>query len=236
MNFGSQRILTVLGMVLLSANMPALAASSGSLPGSADAIEDAIGQAAHEAAGEIINLVLPEDVKTIAIFPLFGDTDGAATAVLEEAMTEACGEHGLRLVTLADPAWRELSGGWEITTESIDMMPVLPAFAESYPAGAMAWGRLRYAEIDDSRFNAKARIEMTVGLADSGVIGTSIGNGLVTIDAETYVSGTIMNIAGKPWFWIAVVVGVVGIVVIIVLALPLMRRVGMATKPRRVVR
>jgi len=229
----TRSIHTLVGITVFTLSVTALPAPGEDLPGSGDAIEKAVEQAAQDAANEIID-GLPTDVRTIALFPLFGDSDGSATAVFEEAMTKACADSGLKLVTRSDSEWLHLTSEWKFTEDNVDVMPELPEFRNVYPAGAMAWGRLRYARIDDSEIKAQARIEIKVGMPGSGVVGTSIGNGLASIDPETFWSGTLMRLTRQPWFWIAVVIGMVAATVLIMIVVPLKRKMALAAKPRKI--
>jgi len=223
------------GLLVLALSCLPCLAQDADLPGSGDAIEKAIEQAALNAATEILDL-LPPEIETLAIFPLQDDTEAVATAAFEEAMTQVFSARGLKLVTRSDEEWFRLTGEWEFTEENFDVMPKLPEFRNVHPAGAMAWGRLRYARIDDSEIKAQARIEVKVGVPDSGVVRTSIGNGLAAIDPDTLAAGFLVKFMRTPWFWFTIVAGVVAAVVIIIIAVPLRRKMKLASKPREIVR
>jgi len=224
----------VLGVLLGLCAAPGLAQQK-ELPGTRDAIERAIEAAAAEAADRVVE-ALPEGVSTVALFPLLGDPEGVASTAFEEAMTRSLSRHNLRLVTRSEAEWNRLTSEWKFTEDNFDVMPEIPDFRKVYPAGAMAWGRLRYARIDDSAIKAQARIEVKFGMPASGDVKTVTGNGLEAIDAGTFVTGTLMGLVRTPWFWLAIVGGIVAAVFLLVVSVPPRRKMRLAAKPREVVR
>lgn len=216
-------------------------ATDTEIPGSSTAIRESVRMASVDAAEgiidwlrsgddleQLVNTDLLDDfdsaqqargnavanIRTIALVPLANDEDGEFNAIFEEAMTEACRLRGFRLVTRADPTWDKLTEEWAFAEGKSDVMPVIPNFENVYPAGSIGWGRVRFARIDDSQLDAEASIEVRLGIPDSGVVGTIIGEGTAPIQAQTAVTAVIVNLSRNPWFWpvagLAIILGLIG--------------------------
>ncbi len=228
------------------------------IPGSSAAIRESIRVASVDAAAGIIDWLRSGDnlevlvdtellddfdsaqqardtavanIRTIALVPLVSDDDGEFNAIFEEAMTEACQLRGFRLVTRADPTWDRLTEEWSFAEGKSDVMPVIPNFENVYPAGAIGWGRVRFAGINDSQLNAEASIEVRVGIPDSGVVGTFIGEGTAPIQAQTAVTAVIVKLTRTPWFLpvagLGIILGLIGVGMIAVVR----KQARLAAKP-----
>jgi hypothetical protein len=215
-------------------------AADTEIPGSSTAIRESVRMASADAATGIIDWLRSGDdledlvdteflddfdsaqqardtaaanIRTIALVQLANDEDGEFNAIFEEAMTEACRLRGFRLVTRADPTWDKLTEEWAFAEGKSDVMPVIPNFENVYPAGAIGWGRVRFARIDDSQLMAEASIEVRVGIPDSGVVGTIIGEGTAPIQAQTAVTAMVVELSRAWWFWpVAGLGGILGLI------------------------
>ena len=202
-------------------------------PGSLEAIEAATSIAAEKAAVEVMRGI-PPGLDIIAVLPFLGDSEGMTTVTFEAALTTAARSRGIRLITRGSDEWSRIGAPVLDPEADLDAVPskLLPRFIKDYPSGALIWGRLRYARIDESGLSATARIEVRASIPDTGEIAAFIGDGVAPIDTTTMAIGIGREWIGDPWFMPAVLCGAaagVGIVIVLVLS---RRRIARALKSR----
>ena len=202
-------------------------------PGSLEAIEAATSIAAEKAAVEVMR-GMPPGLDIIAVLPFLDDSEGMTTATFEAALTTAARSRGIRLITRASDEWSKLGAPVLDADADLDAMPLKlrPRFIQDYPSGAIVWGQLRYARIDESGLSATARIEVRASIPDTGEIAVFIGDGTAPIDATTMAMGIGRDWIDDPWFMPAVLCGAaagVGIVIVLVLS---RRRIARTLKSR----
>lgn len=202
-------------------------------PGSIEAIEAATSLAAEKAAVEVMR-GMPPGLDIIVVLPFLDDSDGMTTVTFEAALTTAARSRGIRLITQESDEWSRIGGPVQDPEVDLDAMPskLLSRFIEEYPSGALIWGQLRYARIDESGLSATARIEVRASIPDTGEIAAFIGDGNVPIDAATMAMGIGRQWVDDPWFMPAVLCGAaVGFGIVFVLVLS-RRRIALALKSR----
>lgn len=201
--------------------------------GSLEAIEAATSVAAEKAAVEVMR-GMPPGLDIIAVLPFLDDSEGMTTATFEAALTTAARSRGIRLITRASDEWSKLGAPVLDAGADLDAMPLKlrPRFIQDYPSGALVWGQLRYARIDESGLSATARIEVRASIPDTGEIAVFIGDGTAPIDATTMAMGIGRDWIDDPWFMPAVLCGAaagVGIAIMLILS---RRKIAFALKKR----
>lgn len=219
----------VIGVLLASA-----AVARDDVPGASDAIQKAIEAAAADAVDQVLQ-TLPGDVVSIAFGPLFRDPEGGASNAVEHALIQMANDRGLKVVTRQDADWAQMIREWVFTEDNFDVMPeaLLPEFRSVLPAGAVVWGNLDYARLDDSGYRGQASIHIWLLVVATGQkAGSGHGQGLEYVDWTTF----LLAMTQEVWFWPAVVIAVVVAVVIIIVVVPLRRKMALAAKPREIMR
>ncbi|MCP3861399.1 MAG: hypothetical protein GY704_17250 [Phycisphaeraceae bacterium] len=198
-------------------------------PGSRQAIESATRLAADDVAGKIMQ-GLPAGLELVAVLPLFGDAEGMTTVTFEAALTAASGRRSIRRIDLGST-----SGGGadpvDVDDDEAIASRVLEYVASDGP-GVIAWGRVRYARIDESGLAAQARIEVTTSDPTTGESAVFIGDGSVPIDPATLAMGLGRDWVDDPWFVPTVISGTVvgcGLAVVLLFS---RRRLALALKSR----
>ncbi|TVQ56374.1 MAG: hypothetical protein EA377_02305 [Phycisphaerales bacterium] len=207
-------------------------------PGAMDAMEAAARQAVEDAVSQMLRNV-PDDIESIAVFPVLNDDDGFFKHLIEHELIQEGGHRGFRVVTRSESEWDLLIGEFVFTEDNFDIMPEeqLRRFGRVLGADALVWSRVRALGMDDTGLKGRARVETRLGVVETGQLaGSGSGIGLVAVDSETFITAFVFGLIGQPWFWPMVVIAIVGGVVLAVVWLWLKRRVDLATKPREVVR
>ncbi|MCK4872147.1 MAG: hypothetical protein KAS72_05445 [Phycisphaerales bacterium] len=202
--------------------------------GEDDAIRAALQLAAEDAVTQMV-VSLPPEIETIAVLPFARDADGAAVRAIEHELIQRASQLGVRVVTRSDPDWMRLTSEWEFTEDMFDVIPeeLLPEFQNVLPAGAVVWGVLEYAGLDDSRIKGQARIQTRMGAVATGhLVGSGSAEAVVQIDPETF----FLALAHEWWAWVIVGVVVVGLLLLLFIAPWALRLMAQGSKPRTVIR
>lgn len=202
--------------------------------GQQDAINEALRQAAVDCVEQLL-ANLPPEIEQIAVLPFLNDPNGDAAAAVEHELVQRKATLGLRVVTRADADWQRLTEEWVFTEDQFDVMPeeLLPNFQQVLPAGAVAWGKVDYLGLDDSRIKGHARLQTRLGAVASGeLVGSGSSEQKVQIDPETFALAWIH----KPIFWV-IAGAVLVVLVLLLLMLPfVLRLLAQGSKPRTIIR
>jgi len=205
------------------------------LPGEEDAIEQSVEQAVYEAVIQMTNTWPHGDVKTVAVLPLFNDNDRYATDALQHALIQEGTALGFRVLNRDDDRWNDLMKEFQFSEDNFDIMSKkgIREFGKVLGADAIVWGKVNHEEMDDSGLKGHGSVQLFLGVVETGQIAASgRGDQKVLLSAET---GALWLLQ-QGWFLGLVVVGVVAAVVILIIYIPLRRKMALAAKPREIIR
>jgi hypothetical protein len=175
------------------------------------------------------------------------DLAKAAENAFKEQFEILCTKEGLKLVIAPmNPEYQEV-GRWLVssadshlfeTDESPRGNPLEvggnpPA---GYKAVILVQGSLDLAEINQTGHEAEAEVVVQSYAIEKNLAGTSVGEARQPVDLGRGLVAKFLVWVVEPWFWI--VVGVIGIVLAAAFigAVPVLRKVFLASKPRRISR
>jgi hypothetical protein len=216
--------------------------SAPEVPMTETAMREALATAAHDAAAKLLAAIPPgTTVKTIAVEPFENDPSRQAQHAFEAAITKLGQPDGISLVVPTqlggeqDPRWRAITRAW--VSGSRDDVYEGEADAVALLRTAMAVrGELTRYEVNDTGAEADASLSMQGLLCVTGEQVSVSGAGSAWVPGGRTFLALLRQWVVEPWFWI--VVGAIGIVLAAAFigAVPVLRKVFLASKPRRISR
>ncbi len=219
-------------------------ASPSETPMAQTAMQEALGLAATQAARGLLDALPPGlSIKTIAVMEFEGDTDGRARHAFEEAVVQESLPYGVSLVvpnpTLGNETenrdWQAITQEWSSSTrDDITAPDEVPL--ELLRTAMVVQGGLTGLSMNDTGFKAEATIEVTGLVCKTRQKIPASGRGEAWVPGGETLLSYVRVWIEQPVFWI--VIGSIAVVFIAgcVGVVPVLRKVILAGKPRRIKR
>lgn len=188
---------------------------------SAEQVPDkAIEAASQKAIEKLDKAVLGDDVKSVAVLPLWGDKDGYAADMIKAALTQK----GIQVLVRSDEEWKLLLDEieWNAKREDVMDAATIQHFGKIRGCDGILYGTVR--EVAENVQGMRGYVKLSLHIADveTGRIVWSSG----PVEGEGYAHWT--DVVGRVWgntyFWIGL-----GVIVVVIAALVILKR---ASQPR----